>query len=225
MKTPFAVGLLVLVGLGLLIGFTLFLTSERLRNRGEVFETYIRESVQGLEVGAAVRFRGVALGADAEVVRMRLEDGTEASFPRGNMRRAKLVLTDELIAASAAERGVAADDEAAEGLDHVARAAGALVAVEQNEAGRRDVEREAQQGRDEDDGRERAEIQRLLDEERDEEHRDGDREADGQEHVQQEGRDRHDHHQHHADDAKDEFVNFHFQEVNRCKITVLPKNH
>lgn len=67
MKTPFAVGLLVLVGLGLLIGFTLFLTSERLRNRGEVFETYIRESVQGLEVGAAVRFRGVALGRVTEI--------------------------------------------------------------------------------------------------------------------------------------------------------------
>lgn len=67
MKTPFAVGLLVLVGFGLLIGFTLFLTGERLRNRGEVFETYIRESVQGLEVGAAVRFRGVALGRVTEI--------------------------------------------------------------------------------------------------------------------------------------------------------------
>jgi len=67
MKTPFAVGLLVLVGFGLLIGFTLFLTGERLRNRCEVFETYIRESVQGLEVGAAVRFRGVALGRVTEI--------------------------------------------------------------------------------------------------------------------------------------------------------------
>jgi ribosome maturation factor RimP len=49
------------------------------------------------------RFRGVALGADAEAVRLRLEDGTEESFPRGNIRRAKLVLTDELIAATAAD--------------------------------------------------------------------------------------------------------------------------
>jgi ribosome maturation factor RimP len=64
------------------------------------------------------RFRGIALGADAEVVRMRLEDGTEANFPRGNMRRAKLVLTDELIAASAAERGVPADaSESGESAD------------------------------------------------------------------------------------------------------------
>jgi ribosome maturation factor RimP len=48
------------------------------------------------------RFRGIALGADAEVARLRLEDGTELAFPRSNIRRAKLVLTDELIAATAA---------------------------------------------------------------------------------------------------------------------------
>ena len=67
MKTQFSVGLLVVVGFGLLIGFTLFLTGERLRNRGEIYETYIRESVQGLEVGAPVRFRGVALGRVTEI--------------------------------------------------------------------------------------------------------------------------------------------------------------
>jgi ribosome maturation factor RimP len=50
------------------------------------------------------RFRGVALGADAEVARLRLEDGTEIALPRGNIRRAKLVLTEELIAATAAAR-------------------------------------------------------------------------------------------------------------------------
>ena len=48
------------------------------------------------------RVRGVALGADADTVRMRLDEGTEAAFPRSNIRRAKLVLTDELIAATAA---------------------------------------------------------------------------------------------------------------------------
>ncbi len=48
------------------------------------------------------RFRGIALGADADVVRMRLDDGAEIAFPRSNIRRAKLVLTDELIAATAA---------------------------------------------------------------------------------------------------------------------------
>lgn len=48
------------------------------------------------------RFRGIALGADETAARLRLEDGTELAFPRGNIRRAKLVLTDELIAATAA---------------------------------------------------------------------------------------------------------------------------
>jgi ribosome maturation factor RimP len=50
------------------------------------------------------RFRGVALGADASVARLRLEDGSECAIPRANIRRAKLVLTDELIAATAAPR-------------------------------------------------------------------------------------------------------------------------
>lgn len=61
------------------------------------------------------RFRGIALGADAEVVRLRLDDGGEVALPRADMRRAKLVLTDELIAATAAEaarlRAAAGEDE------------------------------------------------------------------------------------------------------------------
>lgn len=55
------------------------------------------------------RFRGIALGADAETVRMKLDDGNEATFPRGNVRKAKLVLTDELIAATRAAE-IGADD-------------------------------------------------------------------------------------------------------------------
>ena len=50
------------------------------------------------------RFKGIALGADAETARLRLEDVTDVTFPRSNIRRAKLVLTDELIAATAAPR-------------------------------------------------------------------------------------------------------------------------
>jgi ribosome maturation factor RimP len=48
------------------------------------------------------RFKGVVLGADAETARLLLPEGTEMAFPRGAIRRAKLVLTDELIAATAA---------------------------------------------------------------------------------------------------------------------------
>lgn len=66
------------------------------------------------------RFKGVALGADAETARLRLPEGEDLVLPRGNIRRAKLVLTDELIAATAgapagqdAGAGPAADDDAA----------------------------------------------------------------------------------------------------------------
>lgn len=61
------VGLLVVAGLALGIGFILFLTSGSLRGEQRVFETYIRESVAGLDVGAAVRFRGVQVGRVTEL--------------------------------------------------------------------------------------------------------------------------------------------------------------
>ena len=41
------------------------------------------------------------LGADDAVARLRLDDGTEVALPLADMRRAKLVLTDALIAATA----------------------------------------------------------------------------------------------------------------------------
>ncbi len=55
------VGLLILGGAGLLIGLIIFLSGSRL-SEGVPFETYFGESVQGLEVGAPVKFRGVTLG-------------------------------------------------------------------------------------------------------------------------------------------------------------------
>ncbi|TCH99008.1 MCE family protein [Roseococcus sp. SYP-B2431] len=57
-----SVGIMVLVGVGLLLGFVFFLTQNRLSGSDVVMETYIRESVQGLEVGSAVRYRGVSVG-------------------------------------------------------------------------------------------------------------------------------------------------------------------
>ncbi|MFT8243742.1 MlaD family protein [Roseomonas sp. BN140053] len=61
------VGLLILAGIALAAGFVLFFTANRLNNDAVVFETYTRESVQGLEVGAPVRYRGVALGRVTEI--------------------------------------------------------------------------------------------------------------------------------------------------------------
>ncbi|MBL6079574.1 ribosome maturation factor RimP [Belnapia sp. T18] len=48
------------------------------------------------------RFRGTILGADSETARMRLDEGPDIAVPRANIRRAKLVLTDALIEATAA---------------------------------------------------------------------------------------------------------------------------
>jgi ribosome maturation factor RimP len=48
------------------------------------------------------RFKGVVIGADAETARLRLPEGVEIAFPHAAIRKAKLVLTDELIAATAA---------------------------------------------------------------------------------------------------------------------------
>ncbi len=46
------------------------------------------------------RFSGTVLGADAMVARLRLEGGAEVALPLADIRRAKLVLTDALIAAT-----------------------------------------------------------------------------------------------------------------------------
>ena len=57
------------------------------------------------------RFRGVILGADAETARLKPEDGPEVALPRADIRRAKLVLTDELIAATAVSAKPEGEDD------------------------------------------------------------------------------------------------------------------
>ncbi len=66
-RVQFSVGLLVLTGLALAVGFVLFLTRDRVSTQDALFETYLRESVQGLEVGSAVRYRGVSVGRVTEI--------------------------------------------------------------------------------------------------------------------------------------------------------------
>jgi len=47
------------------------------------------------------RFSGIVLGADDKTGKLRLDEGTEADLPLPDIRRAKLVLTDALIAFTA----------------------------------------------------------------------------------------------------------------------------
>ena len=48
------------------------------------------------------RFTGIVLSADDKIATLRLDDGTDVVLPMGDVRRAKLVLTDALIDATAA---------------------------------------------------------------------------------------------------------------------------
>ena len=50
------------------------------------------------------RFNGIVLGADETHGRMRMDDGSEVALPLADLRRAKLVLTDALIEATAQPR-------------------------------------------------------------------------------------------------------------------------
>lgn len=52
-------------------------------------------------IGGRRQFSGTVLGADEEAARLRLDDGAEVILPLRLLRRAKLVLTDALIAATA----------------------------------------------------------------------------------------------------------------------------
>jgi ABC-type transporter Mla subunit MlaD len=61
------VGVLVLVGLALSFAFVIFLAGQTRSTQMVTFETYTQESVQGLDVGAAVRYRGVRIGRVTEI--------------------------------------------------------------------------------------------------------------------------------------------------------------
>jgi ABC-type transporter Mla subunit MlaD len=65
-QNAFRVGIFVIGGLIALIAVIMFLASAGF-NQGTAFETYFRESVQGLDVGTAVRFHGVTIGQVTDV--------------------------------------------------------------------------------------------------------------------------------------------------------------
>lgn len=63
----FRVGLMVLAGIGAIVGMALWIGADQLNQGGTTYETYFSESVQGLDTGAPVRFRGVPLGRVTEI--------------------------------------------------------------------------------------------------------------------------------------------------------------
>ena len=67
------------------------------------FAGHLARAESVLPIDGRKRFSGTVLGADDTHARMRLDDGTEVAIPLGDLRRAKLVLTDALIAATATD--------------------------------------------------------------------------------------------------------------------------
>ena len=58
----YRLGIFVLIGAAALVALILIFGARNLFSKTMTVETYIKESVQGLDVGAPVRFRGVRLG-------------------------------------------------------------------------------------------------------------------------------------------------------------------
>ncbi len=93
---------------------------------------------------------------------------------------------------------VTADHHLTEGLDHLTGGSVTVLTVEHDHTGGRDVERQSQQGRHQQNGREYGEIQRPQGVHADQQYHDGKGNVEGEEHVQQERRHRQHHHcQHH----------------------------
>ncbi len=65
------------------------------------FSGHLARAETAIPVDGRKRFSGIVLGADTQYARLRLDDGTEAALPLTEIRKARLVLTDALIEATA----------------------------------------------------------------------------------------------------------------------------
>jgi paraquat-inducible protein B len=63
----FRVGVAILGGFAGLLALLVWIGSDTFRRRGILMETYFSETVQGLEVGAQVKFRGVTVGSVRQI--------------------------------------------------------------------------------------------------------------------------------------------------------------
>ncbi len=64
--TYLRVGGLVVIGVAMLVGAIILLGGNSIQH-GRTYETYFRDSVQGLDVGAPVKYRGVTVGAVTQI--------------------------------------------------------------------------------------------------------------------------------------------------------------
>jgi ABC-type transporter Mla subunit MlaD len=85
------VGLLVLFGIAALVALVVFFSGSRIRE-GQDFESYFSESVQGLEVGAPVKFRGVTLGQVTEISLVRAAYSGAVAHPAGTSALALVIV-------------------------------------------------------------------------------------------------------------------------------------
>lgn len=67
-----------------------------------------------MPINGRKRFTGIVLGADETLARLRLDDGADVALPLADLRRAKLLLTDALIAATAHLKTPDPDDDVAD---------------------------------------------------------------------------------------------------------------
>jgi ribosome maturation factor RimP len=65
---------------------------------------HLAKAEVAIPVNGRKRFAGIVLGAADGQARMRLDDGTEIALPLQDIRKARLVLTDALIAATATDK-------------------------------------------------------------------------------------------------------------------------
>jgi ABC-type transporter Mla subunit MlaD len=72
--TYIRVGALVIVAVTILVAAVFFLGGNQIRH-GHNYETYFRDSVQGLDVGAPVKYRGVTIGAVTQIALTSAEYG------------------------------------------------------------------------------------------------------------------------------------------------------
>lgn len=108
------VGMLVLAGIALAIGFIIYLTAGQFGSKADYFETYVGESIVGLDIGAAVRYRGVQIGRVTEVsLAAAAYDVPEA---RDNRNAMQLVVLRFSVERSRVARITSLDDMVSAGL-------------------------------------------------------------------------------------------------------------